>query len=63
MWTALVAAILNVLVVVLGINLAIDQLAALNIAAAAIIGIVANESAKGTVGTFAATTTPAAKDT
>ena len=56
MWTALVAAILNVAVVVFGVDITIDALAALNIAAAAVVGIVANESAKGTVPTFAPTT-------
>jgi anti-sigma-K factor RskA len=58
LWLGAVAAVLNVAVVVFGIALTVDQLAALNVAAGAIIGVVANESAAGTVGTFEASKTP-----
>ena len=58
LWLGAITAILNVLVVVLGIALTADQVAALNVAAAAIIGVVANETASGTVGTFSASKTP-----
>jgi hypothetical protein len=58
LWLGAIQALLNVLVVVFGVSLTIDQLAALNIAAGAVVGIVANESAAGTVGTFEASKTP-----
>ena len=56
LWLATVAAILNVAVIVFGVPLSIDGLAALNVAAAAIIGLIANASDPTTASTFALTT-------
>ncbi len=61
LWLGLVAAALNVLVLVVGIHLDAQQLAALNAFAAAIIGVLANETANGTAGTFDLTTKPPVK--
>ncbi len=56
LWLAGFVAVLNVAVVVLGVRLDSQQIAALDAAAVAIIGIIANESDPTTAGTFAATT-------
>ena len=56
LWLSAVAAILNVAVIVFGVPLSIDGLAALNIAAGAIIGLVANSADPTTVPTFSLTT-------
>ena len=53
---AVVAAALNVAVVVLGIHLNADQLASLNALAVAVVGVVANEADPTTAGTLAPTT-------
>ena len=58
LWLGLVGAILNVAVVVLGVQLTTDQLVAINALAFAIVGVIANEKDPTTVGTFALTTTP-----
>lgn len=58
LWVAAVAAVLNVLVIVFGVPLSIDGLAALNVAAAALIGLIANASDPTTAPTFALTTKP-----
>ena len=61
LWLALVAAGLNVAVVVFGVHLTAEQLATLNGFAIALIGVVANESDPSTAATFSfATTRPAA---
>ena len=61
LWLALVAAGLNVAVVVFGFHLTAEQLATLNGFAIAFIGVVANESDPTTAATFSmATTRPAA---
>ena len=57
LWLALVAALLNALVIVAGVKLSAEQIAALNIAAAAIVGVVANESDPTTAPTFSTQTT------
>jgi uncharacterized membrane protein len=57
LWLALVAALLNVMVVVFGIHLTGEQIATLNAFAIAVVGIVANESDPTTAGTFAPTIT------
>jgi len=54
LWAALVAAILNVLVVVVGVPLTIDGIAALNGLALVVIGLVANISDPSTGPTFTA---------
>jgi uncharacterized membrane protein len=56
LWLALVAAIVNVAVVVFNLNLTADQIVALNALAFAVVGILANSSDPTTVGTFALTT-------
>ena len=55
-WIGLVAAVLNMCVLVFGINLDGPQLASLNAAAACLIGLVANSNDPTTVPTFALTT-------
>lgn len=57
LWLALVAAALNAGVLVFGLNLTVEQLAALNALAAAFVGVVANEADPTAVGTFSRTTT------
>ena len=56
LWLGLVAAVLNVAVLVFGIHLSSDQLVALNALAFAVVGVIANESNPTTAGTFAMTT-------
>lgn len=56
LWLALVAAILNVAVIVFGVPLTELQLAALNTVAVAIVGVLANSADPSTAPTFAATT-------
>ena len=56
LWLALVAAALNVLVIVFGVALASDQLAALNVLAGVVVGILANSQTAEAVPTFAART-------
>lgn len=56
LWLGLVAAGLNVSVVVFGIMLSAEQLAAINALALALVGIIANESDPTTAGTLAPTT-------
>lgn len=58
LWLALVGAVLNVAVIVLGVQLTTDQMVALNALAFALVGVIANEKDPTTVGTFAMTTTP-----
>ena len=55
LWYALVVAALNAGVVVFGVNLTAEQLAALNAFALAVLGVIANESDPTTVPTFAPT--------
>ncbi len=55
LWLALVAAALNVVVVVFGIPLSDVQVLALNGLAFAVVGVIANESDPRTVPTFAPT--------
>lgn len=55
LWLAIVTAALNCAVVVLGVQLTAEQLAAINALAIAVLGIVANESDPTTVPTFAPT--------
>ena len=55
LWYALVVAALNAGVVVFGVQLTAEQLAALNAFALAILGVIANESDPSTVPTFAPT--------
>lgn len=62
LWVGLVAAALNAAVLVFGLPLNADQVAILNILAASIIAVVANESDKGTVPTFAPTLEPPQHD-
>lgn len=61
LWLSLVTALLNVAVVVFGINLDPNQIAALNVAAVAIIGVIANSDDPTTAGLFALTTKPPRK--
>lgn len=53
LWLALVAAALNVIVVVFGIQLSAEQIATLNAFFVALIGFVANEKDPTTLPTFA----------
>ena len=55
LWYALIVAALNAGVVVFGVNLTAEQLAALNAFALAILGVIANESDPRTVPTLAPT--------
>lgn len=55
LWAALVAAAINVAVLVLGVQLTTDQVVALNVLALALIGLIANEADPTTAGTFART--------
>ncbi len=57
LWLAVIAALLNVAVVVFGVHLSTEQLATLNGAAVALVGVIANESDPTTAGTFATTLT------
>lgn len=63
LWLALVAAVLNTLVVLQVVTLTLEQLAALNALAVAVIGIVANEENPTTAGTFEFTTKAPASGT
>lgn len=56
LWIAAVAAILNVAVIVFGVSLTAEGIAALNAAAIALIGLVANATDPTTAPTFAMTT-------
>lgn len=56
LWIAGVAAVLNVAVIVFGVPLTAEGVAALNAAAIALIGLVANASDPTTAPTFALTT-------
>ncbi len=56
LWLAVVAAALNVAVIVLGLQLTAEQLAALNALAVALVGFVANEKDPTTLPTFALAT-------
>jgi len=56
LWLALVAAVLNVAVVVLNVALTADQIIALNAFAFAVVGILANSADPTTAKTFALTT-------
>ncbi len=56
LWLALLAAALNVAVVVFGVQLTMEQIAVLNAFFVAIIGFVANEKDPTTLPTFAMTT-------
>lgn len=56
LWLALLAAALNVAVVVFGVQLTMEQIAVLNAFFVAIIGFVANEKDPTTLPTFALTT-------
>lgn len=58
LWTALIAAILNVLVIVIHVPISPDGLAALNILGVAVIGLIANASDPTTSPTFALTLKP-----
>lgn len=53
LWLALIAAALNVIVVVFGIQLSAEQIATLNAFFVALIGFVANEKDPTTLPTFA----------
>lgn len=55
LWLGLVAATLNAGVVVFGVQLSTEQLAALNAFALALVGVIANESDPTTAGTISAT--------
>lgn len=55
LWTALAAALVNVAAVLGLFDLTIDQWAAVNAAAFAVVGLVANAADAGTVPTFAPT--------
>lgn len=55
LWAGAIAAILNVAVIVFGVPLTLDGLAALNVAAVAIIGLIANQADPTTQPTFAPT--------
>jgi uncharacterized membrane protein len=57
LWLALITAALNALVIVFGVSLSGEQMAALNGLAIALIGVVANEADPTTVGTLAPTLT------
>lgn len=56
LWLALLAAILNISVVVVGWQLSAEQIAAINAGFIAIIGFVANEKDPTTLPTFAMST-------
>jgi len=58
LWLGAIQALLNVAVVVFSVPLDVNQVAALNLAAAAIVGIVANSQTPGTAATFAITKQP-----
>lgn len=53
LWLALLAALLNCLVIVFGVQLTAEQIATLNAAFVAVIGFVANEKDPTTLPTFA----------
>lgn len=55
LWLGLVGAVLNALVL-FGLHLSAEQVAALNAVAFAVVGVIANEADPTTAGTFAATT-------
>jgi uncharacterized membrane protein len=55
LWLALIAAVLNVAVVVFSVPLNEIQIGALNILALTALGVIANESDPTTVGTLALT--------
>jgi fructose-specific component phosphotransferase system IIB-like protein len=57
LWLALITAALNALVIVFGVSLSGEQMAALNGLAIAIIGVVANEADPTTLPTLARSTT------
>jgi len=56
LWLALITAVLNAAVIVFGIQLSAEQMAALNGLAVAVIGVVANEADPTTASTLAFTT-------
>ena len=56
LWLALLAALLNVVVIVFGVQLTSEQIATLNAAFVAVIGFVANEKDPTTLPTFAMST-------
>lgn len=58
LWIALVGAALNAAVVVFGVPISTEGIAALNALGVALIGIFANEHDPTTAGTFALTVTP-----